>query len=1505
MAFEFDASTAKPDDGSFDPTTAKIEKPSGALRKLADYPLAVAGGAVGAVKAIADAAGAGNAVSETLDNANKGINSYLSPEAKVEDQKISALMGDAQAKGMNWEGVKAGAKAFGIAPVRTALSGVGSIAPIVAGTALTGGVLPAAVVGGGIGVAMGAGTAKGAIFDDIKKRSLESGMNEADATAAATKAQEYGGINTDQIALGGALGAADALTGVSKAASGMIGNAIRKPITKAASTAPQQGIFRRAGMGMLGEMPLEAAQGGQEQVAANVAAQRAGFDAGTWDNVASKATLEALASAGPGAAFGAMNTNKAPSPIPTPEPASAIPTPAGLGYNPTAGTHTVFPDGSVILNSDKPAGEQAVFDKRFAPQQVKASEAMGIDPAAGPLSKAAATAVDTGAYAQSIPAAEATPIAAATPEFDASTAREADVQAYDAHFAPEEPSNLIAEQAINTPVTAKNEAENAPTTQTKAVEAGTPTGATGAQQAATDTTARAGALEANGVKNIQPFGGKPNAGIPSAEVIANDQKINPNLYEPSKLKTKENDVTQTIKAVQAAQKGQTPTPPKSINVVPYEDKPAVTDGSSNRPVSGSNSTVPAGVVLSERGGSNLPTESTAVSKDAEKATDLAPQIAEAAHAAATSPKNDLPQPTQGQKEAGNYQKGHISLHGLDIAIENPSGSIRSGTDAKGKKWSNTLRHHYGYIKGTVGMDKDHVDTFIGEKPESQKVFVVDQIDPLTGKADEHKVMLGFETLEEAQKSYQANYAKDWTGGKTITETTVDGFKTWLKEGNTKKPFAVPAGLAKMQAAKQQSQFEEDEAFSALSEFTYTSAELDALGDVPFDLVATGPKLSTEAAMREMGFTEQEIQDAVNQERITQSAENEKSGVRAGETVTEQPQASISATESSTEAVTEPVKAVPPGLAKMRAGKTAKAIERIAKGTAYFGTTAKAKEFIESNGLKDTHEFVKHSSGANRWDIVAKAAKSERETRIETTLKTGGHVVGDELRMANGMVQLKLTPAELAAIPADKVLVKPEPEKARTEPKTKETQAAALPAIRAEQMRQQKIKVARASRLASMTYNKSPFLAFLGKHGIALAEKREFSPDKNPMLSGYGPMFRKNGLPIDLLVSRAVEDGFLPPGTEDDTNLSELISRQMRGESIAALYTEDGATEAMQAEIDRRAGFDEEQLERDAEAQLQQQFDEEALELIANSAFIDENYPDPVDALLELGFTYKDIEDTYNDYNAQNSGQSEDAQTGRGAGSAAASEAKSPSPTTPSPAQEEGLTTPTRAGLLAQQDRAAQAEKDQAAADKAAEKAAKAAADKKEIDARQEASADNFQLGQSAEDSLSGQASMFDAPAEPAKKPEKVISQDELRAKADLQAALADLGDIFNKPFKANMMPEQEQKLLPVLTRVLDAAFRLGYVKFKDAAKFALDQIKAALGQDMANALTLDHLQGAYISMASGKTGVSTKREVIDVEDKSEIEGHTAQTVADIAEKASTLADSFYEAQGQPRIAQDG
>ncbi len=187
------------------------------------------------------------------------------------------------------------------------------------------------------------------------------------------------------------------------------------------------------------------------------------------------------------------------------------------------------------------------------------------------------------------------------------------------------------------------------------------------------------------------------------------------------------------------------------------------------------------------------------------------KIEGAAAEAATSSNNSLAEPTEAQKEAGNYQKGHISLYGLDISIENPKGSTRSGVSPEGRRWETKLAHHYGYIRGTKGKDKDHLDVFIGPNPESEKVFVVDQLNLQTKGLDEHKVMLGFNSLEEAREGYLANYESGWKGLGGITELTMHEFKDWIKNPVTKplspemyKPTYEPksGGPAKKTAIEQ-------------------------------------------------------------------------------------------------------------------------------------------------------------------------------------------------------------------------------------------------------------------------------------------------------------------------------------------------------------------------------------------------------------------------------------------------------------------------------------------------------------------------------------------------------------------------------------------------------------------------------------------------------------------------------------------------------------------------------
>lgn len=164
-------------------------------------------------------------------------------------------------------------------------------------------------------------------------------------------------------------------------------------------------------------------------------------------------------------------------------------------------------------------------------------------------------------------------------------------------------------------------------------------------------------------------------------------------------------------------------------------------------------------------------------------------VDEAAHEAATSPNNDLAEPTAAQAEANNYKLGRIEHSGFKIGIENPEGSFRKGIDSDGKEWSNKINHHYGDLTGSLGADNDAIDVFV--KPSTTdggKVFVVDQVNPSDGNFDEHKVMLGFDSKEEAEAAYRSNYNKGWQGLGQITESSKEDFKTWLKNSDTTKPF---------------------------------------------------------------------------------------------------------------------------------------------------------------------------------------------------------------------------------------------------------------------------------------------------------------------------------------------------------------------------------------------------------------------------------------------------------------------------------------------------------------------------------------------------------------------------------------------------------------------------------------------------------------------------------------------------------------------------------------------
>ena len=220
-----------------------------------------------------------------------------------------------------------------------------------------------------------------------------------------------------------------------------------------------------------------------------------------------------------------------------------------------------------------------------------------------------------------------------------------------------------------------------------------------------------------------------------------------------------------------------------------------------------------------------------------------------------------PNPTEAQKKAGNYKMGHLRLDGYNITIENPKGSVRRGTDSKGNEWENVLNNDYGYIRGTKGVDGDHIDVYLSDNPAEGNVFVIDQVNPETREFDEHKVMYGFNSMDEAREAYLANFSEGWNGLGTITEVTKDEFRKWIDSSHRKtKPFSEYKSV-KAEGAQSEGYEEEDITYSVPS--------------TPTDeIVAEGMKFSIQEFARLAGNIFEALPEAARKEAIEETFKRE-------------------------------------------------------------------------------------------------------------------------------------------------------------------------------------------------------------------------------------------------------------------------------------------------------------------------------------------------------------------------------------------------------------------------------------------------------------------------------------------------------------------------------------------------------------------------------------------------------------------------------------------------------
>jgi len=300
----------KPEDQSF-------------LRRVADVPLKGASGLATGVRLVADAFGAGSDVSNTIKGVENYIEDLYSAQAKKDSAEISRIMKDAEDKGVG-DQVKAAVKAFSVAPVGTIVNALGSSAPAIAAglgaSVLGAGALATTAVGAGIGATMGAGTIKGSIYDAVKGELEKTDMPADQIEARAQLAQNYNGKNLDQILMGAGLGAIGATTGFEPGAARqlakqVLGKAARKEAAEEAAkeTAKlaERGAIKQGAITGVKEFAGEAAEGGQEQLAQNIALQREGYDVPTMRGVVGQAALEGLAGAGLGSVGGAREAMQA------------------------------------------------------------------------------------------------------------------------------------------------------------------------------------------------------------------------------------------------------------------------------------------------------------------------------------------------------------------------------------------------------------------------------------------------------------------------------------------------------------------------------------------------------------------------------------------------------------------------------------------------------------------------------------------------------------------------------------------------------------------------------------------------------------------------------------------------------------------------------------------------------------------------------------------------------------------------------------------------------------------------------------------------------------------------------------------------------------------------------------------------------------------------------------------------------------------------------------------
>jgi hypothetical protein len=522
-----------------------------------------------------------------------------------------------------------------------------------------------------------------------------------------------------------------------------------------------------------------------------------------------------------------------------------------------------------------------------------------------------------------------------------------------------------------------------------------------------------------------------------------------------------------------------------------------------------------------------------------------PTIDHGAHEAASSPLNSLPEPTKPQILAGNAKLGHIKIGPLDISVENPDASVREDKHNEPPQWQTEMQGaHYGYVKRSQGADGDQVDVFVkAGTPEdySGPVFVIDQLDPKTGKFDEHKSVIGAATEHEASDIYHRHYEQGWMGAGGITRfDNVAQFNEWVKGGKLSEPLteaAAPAPVPAPASEKPAVQPRADGAAGSNSEAVQPDAALTFTRNESGTLTVNGDPKTLTKMLADKGIT-----------RVMQG----KKGVLVGKTEADKAEKLLAKMQPKTP------KAAPVATGELKLGMTPAAAEPVTvkNGIVHVGKS-EALDF-------DSGEPIRVAEGATH-------------EQIKQALKDGGAVSKRAHFYGGDAAAAPVAESSSSGTEALTTVKPPEAVKVANEqasnPTHKEQGKPAEPAVeslgKSGPERNQSGDRRRADARAA-----NPFKAFLGEHGIYYERDKKMDytlplkERQRSMVQGFPPIFRRTGKQIDMLAQAAVDEGFLL--TPNVTELAALIDKTLtRGERVDPQFSQDymAQVEAEKAQAD--------------------------------------------------------------------------------------------------------------------------------------------------------------------------------------------------------------------------------------------------------------------------------------------------------------------------------------------------